>query len=395
MVRWPTVLLVAVLGCGGGGDHGSDRSSTTPTPSAASPTVTSTPTPAALRAFAVGALRFEAAGGVSILRSEDAGSTWRRAFGSETFGPLGLRLAFADGENGWVIDGTSGASSRIFHTVDGGSSWSNQSENIVSVAKIIELQDLAFLSLERGVAVGATLPDPPVGIAARPLILVTNDGGDRWSPATVRLTPDRPGALTSVCLTTSGLGIAVGSSAVSGVVVVRTTDGGETWLDITSRLTLSSRDLASLSTVGCAEPMHFWVGGTDFTPTILFSSDGGATWVDHSPALPRRFDDASLAVMFVDATRGWVMVVGSLVILHTEDAGATWAAQAPPETVGGSLTAIDFADAFHGVVVGYGDPGGGLLPALILTTQDGGATWVPASIGTGDVVGLEDVCLLP
>ena len=79
-------------------------------------------------------------------------------------------------------------------------------------------------------------------------------------------------------------------------------------------------------------------------------------------------------IFFVDEKNGWA--VGGSLILHTSDGGATWEiqtidAERPPD-----LWTVYFYDAESGVVVGSGPSSGFGGGTAILTTEDGGKTWV-------------------
>ena len=79
-------------------------------------------------------------------------------------------------------------------------------------------------------------------------------------------------------------------------------------------------------------------------------------------------------IFFVDEKNGWA--VGGSLILHTKDGGATWETQPisterPPE-----LWSVHFHNAKSGVVTGSAPSGGFGGGTSILTTEDGGKTWV-------------------
>jgi photosystem II stability/assembly factor-like uncharacterized protein len=63
-------------------------------------------------------------------------------------------------------------------------------------------------------------------------------------------------------------------------------------------------------------------------------------------------------------------------VYKTTDGGATWALQYTNRDPQGFLDAIAFWDARHGLALG--DPVGGRF--VILTTSDGGATWMPIGV---------------
>ncbi len=103
-----------------------------------------------------------------------------------------------------------------------------------------------------------------------------------------------------------------------------------------------------------------WVVGNVGLEGLLHTTDGGRSWTaQDGPAGGYSLNDLE----FVDGQQGWAVGAGGA-ILHTSD-GATWRPQ--DSGTGRSLTALSFADAWHGWAgddVGY-----------LHRTTDGGATW--------------------
>jgi photosystem II stability/assembly factor-like uncharacterized protein len=79
-------------------------------------------------------------------------------------------------------------------------------------------------------------------------------------------------------------------------------------------------------------------------------------------------------IFFVDEQNGWA--VGRSLILHTKDSGATWEVQPTNTERPPDLWSVHFHNTKFGVVAGS-TPGGGFGGgSAILTTEDGGNTWV-------------------
>ena len=78
-----------------------------------------------------------------------------------------------------------------------------------------------------------------------------------------------------------------------------------------------------------------------------------------------------MSVAFITPQSGWVVGYDG-VILHTENAGATWTAQASGTTAG--LDEVNFITPQSGWVVGHS--------GIILHTDDGGSTWTQEKSGT-------------
>jgi photosystem II stability/assembly factor-like uncharacterized protein len=79
-------------------------------------------------------------------------------------------------------------------------------------------------------------------------------------------------------------------------------------------------------------------------------------------------------ISFVDENNGWA--VGISLILHTSDSGATWEVQSTDTEEPPMLWCVYFHDAKYGVVAGATSGGGFGGGTALLTTEDGGKTWV-------------------
>ena len=124
--------------------------------------------------------------------------------------------------------------------------------------------------------------------------------------------------------------------------------------------------------------------------SIFKTTDGGATWARQPNPLPTRdprkgqaedpAGQAFTAVSFTDPDHG-VAVSGDGSIVMTADGGASWTVRPTPSPASvnavfpqsirpnsWSFNGVSFTDADHGFVVGH--------DGLILSTADGGATWV-------------------
>jgi photosystem II stability/assembly factor-like uncharacterized protein len=116
--------------------------------------------------------------------------------------------------------------------------------------------------------------------------------------------------------------------------------------------------------------------------TVLVTTDGGATWtLQHLqffsasgiPLVPSLND-----VRFITEQKGAAVGLArdGGVILTSEDGGATWIPHGPVLTGGApaSLRSLSFGDARNAWVVG--------TLGTIWATSDGGATWQPQTSGT-------------
>jgi cysteine-rich repeat protein len=100
-------------------------------------------------------------------------------------------------------------------------------------------------------------------------------------------------------------------------------------------------------------------------PTILRTSNGGATWTEKGNGAMRSFNDHH----FISSTTGWV--VGGLTltdlphIMKTTDGGNTWDSINLGINANRELNVVYFVDEMNGWVAG----------GILAKTSDGGATW--------------------
>jgi photosystem II stability/assembly factor-like uncharacterized protein len=124
---------------------------------------------------------------------------------------------------------------------------------------------------------------------------------------------------------------------------------------------------------------HVWVVGD--SRLAFASADGGATWTTSHPESGEPDPPLFRSVAFSDTEHGWA--VGFDTIITTSDGGRTWTTR---RLATGSLRAVACSDARH--VWAVGSQGDGNL-ALVLASNDGGATWekqhIPAPCNLGAV----------
>jgi photosystem II stability/assembly factor-like uncharacterized protein len=363
--------------------------------------------------------------------SADGGHTWSAP---KPVPGIPLAVSLRGRRNAWGVGGNT-----IVHTSNAGRDWTLQFVSDPS-KPLPQLEAVAFVDTEHGVAVG--FEDPPVGIIAEPsmtptaapgatpqptpsspdtvptasppaastgppLVLVTRDGGNVWSPATLPSGSD-PHAfaharLRSVCLTKSGFGIAVGGTTydneVERAIVIRTTDAGASWDDVSSRVAGD----ALFGGVACAGTSDAWIVGPARCfpcgmPVVFHTADGGEHWEDQSMNVQRtRSPIGGLAsVSFVDPRIGWLAgddgddrrLFSGPALRRTADAGGHWTEDVSLDAARDcSLTRVAFADDVHGIAVCEGDAGG-----KIIVSDDGGTTWSRTEIPGLDVI---DVAIVP
>ncbi len=110
--------------------------------------------------------------------------------------------------------------------------------------------------------------------------------------------------------------------------------------------------------MAAADPAHAWAVGPG--PTIVATSDGGATWASQSPATGKDL----YGVAFSDATDGWAVGPDGTVVATT-NGGADWSAQTTPTT-----------ETLIGVACRGRDCWAVGTDGAVIATTDGGASWV-------------------
>jgi len=108
--------------------------------------------------------------------------------------------------------------------------------------------------------------------------------------------------------------------------------------------------------------------GTNHTPFLFKTTDGGQNWTDVSPA--NGPNQGTYEIYFIDSLKGFVF--SDAVIYRTTDGGTNWT----HDTMGtlyDFITEIEFSDANHGIAIG--SSGAFRHQGKMYTTDDGGLSW--------------------
>lgn len=331
-----------------------------------------------------------AVGNDVILVSGDGGETWAPPSGG--FIPLSYR--FVSVQSATTITALA-VGPNLFRSVDGGKNWSE-----IGVAELPETPTaFGFFSEKHGVA---ALRSPVE-------IYWTDDGGDTWtnmvsfgngavaaldivddteahailqtgqvhgttsagkSWAFETLVPNEIGSVTGLDFSDAKGLIVTGPAGY----VVESTNGGTTWAPRSSGRvgTFRSVAFADASTVVAA-----FTGGLDVTEKALRSVDGGATWDPVDPVMK-----APARVVFGD---GVGLLLGRDAVSRSLDGGATWTDMSAPAN--DPLESVAIFDAGTWVVCGQSN--------VVLRTADGGASWNAATVPTAGAVIHNDVDFFP
>lgn len=278
-----------------------------------------------------------------LITSEDQGTSWTRATlppGTKWLHGVHRRreLIVAAGDSG------------LIRSTDAGRTWTQ--------VLTAELNSVHFANDQLGLAAGGG-----------ELLYRTTDGGQSWTQVH---TGAAANWLRRVRFSPDGLhAIAVGFQGLT----LTSSDGGLSW---TAVVPYKSAYLFAAAIVG----QRVWSVGT--RGVIFRSDDFGGSWSRQSPG----YTATMFRAHFPDGVNGFA--VGELGgILSSKDAGRTWqlslgqhdpyaAAFVPPAATHNSLRGVFFADKDTGWAVGdpVTDQSRAVLSnAVILKTNDGGATW--------------------
>jgi len=259
----------------------------------------------------------------TILRTVDGGKTWQRPMprGTDEKAPEFLSVLFGSATDGWAV--SRGA---LFHTADGGQSWTEASKLP---------GNFYYFGPSTVIAPGYYQMQPPT---CGSTIHRTNDGGRTWDPL--------PGSLPrndyeTVFFLNESLGWVAGEYGHFAL----TQDGGKTWTE------KNLPDRAHLTRIQFVNPKRGWMqtryasdGG------VLSTVDGGMTWKAQDTKLPGPTEIKDM--QFLDEKTGFVLAdIGSSKrqVVRTFDGGTTWTAVA---TLVGDLSAGCFVSPTEGWAVG-------------------------------------------
>ena len=174
------------------------------------------------------------------------------------------------------------------------------------------------------------------------------------------------------------------NAIADGVLV--TTNGGQSW---TGYNTLPAAFFRALS-VSCWSASFCGVAGSDIhgEPQVAFTTDGGQTWTDPTPASWANVDWITTSIDCVSATTCWLTGLNGPfgnnvvepILLKTPDQGTTWqdhsnlpGSHSTNPAVSYALQDISCVSAASCVAVGGPNQVGG--KGTVVQTSNGGRTW--------------------
>jgi photosystem II stability/assembly factor-like uncharacterized protein len=283
---------------------------------------------------------------------------------------FGIDPYFLDENTTWFTP-TTGEGGFLFHTRDGGVSWTKQPTPF-------SLARYDFLDLHTGYA----LVDLGAGAGSQYVAIYrTLDGGMSWTMVFTH----EPGAFKSLGEAGSKNGITFRDAEhgwMGGAIpmadffyLYTTVDGGETWSE-TEDMTLPGTYAGSMLDVGqpifIAEttvflPVRALSLGGDCFLLVYRSDDGGNTWRYRGSVAD------GLQLDLISADEGWL--AAGLTLQHTTDGGLTWLEMSSTGIPGGEIyLKVDFVDSQHGWVLTTPDEDT-WARLYMYQTRDGGASW--------------------
>lgn len=151
--------------------------------------------------------------------------------------------------------------------------------------------------------------------------------------------------------------------------IFHTVDGGATWVQ--------QADLSvPLRSVGFASEQVGWAGTLDGEAVLFETRDGGATWTDITDQLGNLVPEGICGLWVVNeqVVYGVGQFNGPPRLIKTTDGGVTWSGQDLSSQIG-TLVDVYFFDEQRGVIVGGSNPELREGNVVVLMTEDGGATW--------------------
>ncbi|HMF56886.1 MAG TPA: YCF48-related protein [Pyrinomonadaceae bacterium] len=223
-----------------------------------------------------------------LMKTEDAGATWKRVnmIGADANARL-VRAVFA-GMSGWTF----GEGGVVYTTRDGGATWGRQ-----RVPTRYLLLGGMFLDSSQGWLVGAGTT-----------IIQTSDGGETWREGEVAGT-ERV-RFNAVSFADRRHGWAVGASGR----VFATNDGGRIWNEQISHIAADLLDVKFL------DSEEGWAVGNE--GAIIHTTDGGMHWTVEQSGTTHQLE----RIFFTDRDHGWAVGFGGTILSYS-----TSAQPQPPE----------------------------------------------------------------
>jgi len=306
--------------------------------------------------------------------------TWRATnapFADQQGGKRYDDLWFVTPETGWAVN----SDGKILRTDDGGAGWTEQFHDPFTYLRCI-----GFASPERGWA----------GLLSGPGRMLETHDGKTWAVVS-GLPADGPEMICGLSVVDTSVVYASGTNYPSPFLgnpppaMMKTVDGGTTW----SAWTMTAHASLLVDVYFISAQTGWVVGGMadpalppgpdgrdNVKPVVLFTEDGGSTWVDQIADI---HDDLHAGewgwkIHFVDPRLGFVSLenFNDGAVLKTTDGGTHWTRiEVDDPQQNANLEGVGFIDENHGWVGGGGKPA--FVGGQSSVTEDGGASWSDAN----------------
>lgn len=302
---------------------------------------------------------------------------------------------FADENVGWLVN----SSGFVCKTSDGGDSWDPQLFVPPRGRAKPYLRTIQFANHEIG-WFGALCQAPEH--YRESLLHHTVDGGATWTVVD-NLPENAPQGICGLAVVNENVVYGSGSNDpdLIGPAVIKTVNGGESWTVID----MSAHAANLIDIWFFDENRGFVVGGrkrdtcpkdnpaykshpqyAQLKPVVLYTEDGGQTWIDRVASMTDEFDCGSWGwkLFWLDEQRGFVSIEDFQhgAILKTSDGGVNWSfhrindfrTNAEGQVMSNAnLEGIGFLDENIGWVGGWGDQN--FIGNYNSMTVDGGLNW--------------------
>ncbi len=228
----------------------------------------------------------------SIFHTSDGGTTWTKQESNTDY--TLAAIYFPDNQDGWAV----GDEGTIIHTADGGKTWCKQESPVPFF-----LMDVYFSNPARGWIV-----------TEQTTILFTEDSGKTW---TIQF-QDEDFILKAISFADDFNGWTVGEYGY----IYHTSDGGSTWEKQAGFFDISELDGSIVAgtflfDVSAVDAGTAWASGID--SYITMTEDSGKTWKNISTGIPKTH-----FFSIYSSNPNTVLVGGNGTFVYTTDGGKTW-----------------------------------------------------------------------
>ncbi|GCE21133.1 hypothetical protein KDK_49330 [Dictyobacter kobayashii] len=260
-------------------------------------------------------------GTYKVIRTSDGGVSWNITTITLTDadqGQAGIdRPHFISPTNGWIsigkAEGMQHSSMTIFHTSDGGATWTQLASSFSQSSGLPMSADKNGISFANNQDGWATAEYP----GSTPWLYVTHNGGTTWQSQSI---PQPNGQQAGTFTTTPP--VFFGQNGILPTQVYYNSPNIDLYVTHNGGATWTSTTLANYNadTFSALDTQHVWATQSNGT-AIYSTTDGGTSW--HAIGnTPQPISELS----FVDPQNGWAIGQSTSTpqLYHTINGGATW-----------------------------------------------------------------------